>query len=364
MDLLHFKHGWFLPIFLFCGAVVVANVAHYIVFHLIRRKQSHSDELSGPRWPVRKHLARPARAVFVIACLIAILPSIPSLPGNWEENIHQGFSMALIVALGWLAIGFVYYAQTLVMGRYDLNAEDNVQARRVHTQLQLLRRIVITFVVIITMGALLWSFHDQRLWHYGTGLLASAGLASLVLATAAKSTASNLLAGLQIAVTQPIKLDDVVIVQGEWGRIEEITSAYVVVRIWDQRRLIVPLTYFIENTFQNWTRESADILGTSFLYVDYSIPVAELRTHLETVVRASKLWDGRVVGLQVTNLSEHTMELRCLMSSKNASESFDLRCLVREEMTAYIQEHYPDAFPRTRFASLKDGGEKEPPIAG
>lgn len=356
MSLWHWQHGWFVPIFLFCTAIVLANVAHYIVFHLIRRKQAHSDAPNGPRWAVRQYLARPARAVFLITCIIAILPSIPVLPGNWEENIHQGFSMALIVSLGWLAIGAVYYAQTIVMRRYDMNAEDNVQARRVHTQLQLARRMLITLVVIVTMGALLWSFHDQRLWHYGTGLLASAGLASLVLATAAKSTASNLLAGIQIAITEPIKLDDVVIVQGEWGRIEEITSAYVVVRIWDQRRLIVPLTYFIENSFQNWTRDSADIMGTAFLYVDYSIPVAELRTHLETVVRGTPLWDGRICGLQVTNLSEHTMELRCLTSSKNASESFDLRCLVREEMTAYIQQHYPDAFPRTRFASLKSEG--------
>jgi len=360
MTLFHFAHSWFLPIFLFCAAIVIANVAHYVVFHLIRRKQAHSDEATGSRRAVTQHLARPARAVFLITCIIAILPSIPALPGNWEENIHQCFSMALVISLGWLAIGAVYYGQTLVMRRYDLTAEDNVRARRVHTQLQLVRRLLITFVVIVTIGALLWSFHDQRLWHYGTGLLASAGLASLVLATAAKSTASNILAGLQIAVTEPIRLDDVVVVQGEWGRIEEITSAYVVVRIWDQRRLIVPLTYFIENSFQNWTRASADILGTSFLYVDYSIPVAELRTQLDIVVRASKLWDGRVCGLQVTNLSEHTMELRCLMSSRNASESFDLRCLVREEMTAYIQKHYPDAFPRTRFASLNEG-KVDPP---
>jgi len=364
MTLFHFTHSWFLPVFLLCGAIVIANIAHYVVFHLLRKNQLHSDETTGPQWAVREYLARPARAVFLITCIIAILPSIPALPGDWVSNIHQGFSMALVVSLGWLAIGAIYYLQTLVLRRYDITAEDNVRARRVHTQLQWVRRLVITFVVIVTIGALLWSFHDERLWHYGTGLLASAGLASLVLATAAKSTASNILAGLQIAVTEPIKLDDVVIVQGEWGRIEEITSAYVVVRIWDQRRLIVPLTYFIENAFQNWTRNSADILGTSFLYVDYSIPVAELRAQLDTVVKVSNLWDGRVCGLQVTNLSEHTMELRCLMSSKNASESFDLRCLVREEMTAYIQQHYPDAFPRTRFASLKDAGEeKQPPFA-
>jgi len=367
MRLFHFEHSWFLPIFLFCAAIVIANVAHYLVFRFVRRKQVEDSSEYAPRMGVQRYLAPPARAVFLIACTILILPSIPILPGDWESNIRQGFSMALIIALGWFTIGGVYFTETLVIRRFDIHAEDNVQARRVHTQLQVVRRLLITFVMIVTVGALLWSFHDQRLWHYGTGLLASAGLASLVLATAAKSTASNILAGLQIAISEPIKLDDVVVVQGEWGRIEEITSAYVVVRIWDQRRLIVPLTYFIENSFQNWTRDSADIMGTSFLYVDYSIPVAELRAHLDTVVHASKLWDGKVCGLQVTNLSEHTMELRCLMSSKNASESFDLRCLVREEMTAYIQQHYPQAFPMTRFASVKDSGgaapDSRPPFA-
>jgi small-conductance mechanosensitive channel len=349
-----FEHRWFLPIFLFCAALAIANLAHFLIFRVVRRREMQSTGDLRPAWSGQRYLAHPARAVFLLTCVMAILPSIPHLPERLEENILQGLEMALIVSLGWFAIGGVYFSETLILRRYDVTVEDNIHARRVRTQLQLFRRLLISFVVVITIGTLLWSFRDQRLWHYGTGLLASAGLASLVLATAAKSTAANLLAGLQIAFTEPIRLDDVVIVQGEWGRIEEITSAYVVVRIWDQRRLIVPLTYFIENSFQNWTRESAEILGTAFLYVDYSIPVAELRAQLDRVVQPSKLWDGRVCGLQVTNLSEHTMELRCLMSSRNASESFDLRCLVREEMTAWIQQHYPDAFPKTRFAGLTE----------
>jgi len=212
--------------------------------------------------------------------------------------------------------------------------------------------MLISFVVIIDIGALLWTFNDPRIWHYGSGLLASAGIASLIIATAAKSTAANFFAGLQIAVTEPLRIDDVVVVQGEWGRVEEINSAYVVIRIWDLRRLIVPLSYFIENSFQNWTRESSDILGTAFLYVDYSIPVEELRQQLDAIVHPHPLWDKKVCGLQVTNLSEHTMELRCLMSSHNSSQNFDLRCDVREKMTAWIQQHYPDAFPRTRFAAI------------
>jgi small-conductance mechanosensitive channel len=172
----------------------------------------------------------------------------------------------------------------------------------------------------------------------------------LILATAAKSTASNFLAGLQIALTSPIRIDDVVVVQGEWGRIEEITSAYVVIKIWDQRRLIVPLSYFIENSFTNWTRTSADILGTAFLYVDYAVPVEAMRNQLQKIAAGSPLWDKRVCGLQVTDLKERTMEVRCLVSSRNSSESFDLRCLIREQMVAFLRDNYPDAFPRVRFA--------------
>jgi len=241
-----------------------------------------------------------------------------------------------------------------MLRRYDLTAENNIQARRVHTQFQLFRRMLITFVVIIDIGALLWTFNDPRIWHYGSGLLASAGIASLIIATAAKSTASNFFAGLQIAITEPIRIDDVVVVQGEWGRVEEINSAYVIIKIWDLRRLVVPLNYFIENSFQNWTRQSSDILGTAFLYVDYSVPVEDLRKQLEAIVHPSSLWDNRVCGLQVTNLTDRSMELRCLMSSRNSSENFDLRCLVREKMTAWIQQNYPDAFPTTRFTAKSD----------
>jgi small-conductance mechanosensitive channel len=350
----HLQHRWFLVIFLFCAALVVANLAHYLIFRILRRRESQANTDFLAAWGIQRYLGRPARAVFLITCIMLILPSVPRLPGEWEDDIHQALIMALIVSLGWVAAGSVYVFQSLLLRRYDLHEENNVRARRVHTQFQLFRRLLLTFVVVITIGTLLWSFHDQRIWHYGTGLLASAGVASLVLATAAKSTAANLLAGFQIALSEPIRLDDVVIVQGEWGRIEEITTAYVVVRIWDQRRLIVPLTYFIENTFQNWTRESAEILGTAFLYVDYSIPVEELRIQLNLVVHPSKLWDGRVCGLQVTNLSEKSMEIRCLMSSRNASESFDLRCIVREEMTAWIQQHYPEAFPTMRLSSRSE----------
>jgi len=351
LAIFHFKHGWFFVIFVFCSMLVVANLVHYILFRVLHRKEASSHPLG---WGLQQHLGRPARAIFLLTCLFIVLPLIPGLPDNIEAMLRQALIMLTVVALGWFAIGCIYVLQDFLMRRYDLSAENNIRARRVHTQFQLFRRILITFVVIVDIGALLWTFNDPRIWHYGSGLLASAGIASLILATAAKSTASNLFAGLQIAFTEPIRIDDVVVVQGEWGRIEEINSAYVIVKIWDLRRLVVPLNYFIENSFQNWTRQSSDILGTAFLYVDYSIPVEDLRKQLEAIVHPSPLWNKQVCGLQVTNLTEKSMELRCLVSSRNSSENFDLRCLVREKMTAWIQQNYPSAFPLTRFAAHSD----------
>jgi small-conductance mechanosensitive channel len=344
------QHTWFFAVFLFCGVIVLSNLAHYIIFHVLRRRER---ETKDPRWgSVQRHLSHPARATFFITCLLIVLPAVPQLPEGIVAVVRQGLLMAIVAALGWFAVGCVYVLQDVTLKRYDLNAEDNVRARRIHTQFQLFRRMIISFIVIIDIGALLWTFNDPRIWHYGSGLLASAGIASIILATAAKSTVANFLAGLQIALTEPIRIDDVVVVQGEWGRVEEINSAYVVIRIWDLRRLIVPLNYFIENSIQNWTRESAEIMGTAFLYVDYSIPVEDLRRQLDVIVHASPLWDKKVCGLQVTNLTEHAMEVRCLVSSRNSSENFDLRCLVREQMTAWIQQNHPTAFPTARLAAL------------
>jgi small-conductance mechanosensitive channel len=351
--ILHFKHTWFFAVFVFCGIIVLANVVHYILFRVLKKKEQQKSGI-GTGWGINRYLSHPARAIFFLTCGVIVLPLVSGLPEYLHDIIRQGLAMAIVVCLGWFAVGSVYVFQEYMLRKYDLKAENNIRARRIHTQFQLFRRLLITFIVVITIGALLWTFNDPRIWHYGSGLLASAGIASLILATAAKSTASNFLAGLQIAFTEPIRIDDVVVIQGEWGRIEEINSAYVVVRIWDLRRLIVPLSFFIENSFQNWTRESADILGTSFLYVDYTVPVEDLRQQLRRIVEASPLWDKKVCGLQVTNLSERTMELRCLMSSRNSSENFDLRCLVREKMIDHIREHYPEAFPTTRFAATSE----------
>jgi small-conductance mechanosensitive channel len=212
--------------------------------------------------------------------------------------------------------------------------------------LQYIRQTSIVIIGLIAIAAILLNFDSVR--NIGAGLLTSAGVAGIIIGFAAQKTIANLLAGFQIAFTQPIRYDDVVIVEGEWGKIEEITLTYVVVRIWDLRRLIVPINYFIEKPFQNWTRSSAEILGTVFIYVDYNIPVDKIRNKLTQILESHELWDKKVNALQVTNTDNKVMELRALMSAKDASDAFDLRCMVREQLVHFVQENYPDSLPKIR----------------
>ena len=346
---------WLYGIFLFSAVVVFGNGIHYLVFRMLRRQQAATAQRS---LGIQRFLAWPARAVFLSIGLLIVLPFVPHIRPWWLDRIEEVVQCLLVVFLGWLAVGGVYVFQAVTLSRFDTTVADNLRARKVHTQMQFFRRILIAIVVIVDAGALFWSLHDQRLWNYGTGLLASAGLASVVIALAAKSTASNLIAGMQIAMSEPIRIDDVVVLQGEWGRIEEITSTYVVVKIWDERRLVVPLSFFIEQPFENWTRRTGDLLGTTFLYVDYSVPVEPVRAELLRVVKDSPLWDKRVCGLQVTNLTDRAMELRCLVSSGGSSELFDLRCQVREKMIEFHRDNYPQALPTLRFEMRETGGRK------
>lgn len=210
----------------------------------------------------------------------------------------------------------------------------------------MLRKIVTSIVALIAIASMLMVFESVR--HFGTAIIASAGVAGIILGFAAQKSIATLLAGVQIALTQPIRIDDVVIVEGEWGRIEEITLTYVVVCIWDWRRLVLPISYFIEKPFQNWTRTSAEIIGSVFLYVDYSVPLQPLRAELQRILNNSTLWDRKVSVLQVTDSKQHTVEIRVLVSARDAGTSWDLRCEVREQLIAYLQKHHPESLPRLR----------------
>ena len=352
LNVLHaYQRDWTIGVIILIIAITVsANARRILMGALGKLRRAKGGDL-GHTLKIVGRVRRPAQALIILTGFGIILPLL-HFPPHTLDVLQKGLAVIWFLALGWLLVALVYCMEDFLLLRYDVSVANNVRARRARTQMQLMRRMVITLLVMVDAGLVLSVFRDSQIWHYGAGLLASAGLASLVLATAAKTSASNFLAGLQIALTEPIRLDDVVIVEGEWGRIEEITTTYVIVAIWDQRRLVVPLTYFIETPFQNWTRDTSDLLGTSFLYVDYSIPVQALRDELTRVLENEPQWDKRVNVLQVTNLSEHTMEIRCLLSAADSSQQFNLRCIVREKMIKFIQMNYPDAFPRTRFSAV------------
>lgn len=333
-------------------AISFSYVLHALAFRLLKKVRKKNVE-PGTFFRILNRLRGPARAILILSAIFAVLEFL-KIPSDIAALAFKVIGVLWFLALGWLMAAGVYSIEEFLLRRYDITTTDNLRARRIRTQMQVIRRLALSMVAIITLGLVLSVFRDSKIWQYGAGLLASAGLASLVLATAAKSTASNVLAGIQIAISEPIRIDDVVIVEGEWGKIEEITTSYVVVNIWDKRRLVVPLSYFIEKPFQNWTRTSADLLGTSFLYVDYSVPVEPMRGEFTRILEESKQWDHQVNALQVTNLSERTMEIRCLMSSSNSGDLFDLRCIVREKMIEFLRKNYPEAFPQMRFRTAPD----------
>ena len=348
---LHGRH-WLTGLGILLLALLLSSFARRILLGVLGRFH-RSQSGDSPVLRIVGRIRRPAQVLLLLAAVAFVLP-LADLTPHWLNVAQKTTGVLWFVALGWLMIALVYCFEDFLLLRFDVSVADNLRARRARTQVQLMRRMAIALLVLVDAGLVLSVFRDSQIWHYGAGLLASAGLASLVLAAAAKSSASNLLAGMQIALTEPIRLDDVVIVAGEWGRIEEITTTYVVVAIWDQRRLIVPLSYFIENSFQNWTRSSAELLGYPYLYVDYSVPVEPLREEFRRICESTPLWDKRVCVLQVTDLSANMMQIRCLYSVANSSDQWDLGCLVREKMVEFVRAHYPDAFPRTRFSEVAE----------
>jgi small-conductance mechanosensitive channel len=304
-----------------------------------RRSTRGWDDILIPVAGSALRLMLPLIAIILAAPALEVAPALKQLT-------QQALSIALIAVFAFLLLRLIDAACQLTLRRFPLNVGDNLQARAVHTQITVLRKVALVVVGLFALASMLMVFEPVR--RFGTTLLASAGVAGIIIGFAAQKSIATLLAGFQLALTQPVRVDDVVIVEGEWGRIEEITLTYVVVAIWDERRLVVPITYFIEKPFQNWTRTTSNLLGTVFLYVDYSVPLEALRAELARVVEASPLWDRRVQLLQVTDSKERTLELRVLLSASNAGRAFDLRCEVREKLISWLQREHPDALPRTR----------------
>lgn len=285
-------------------------------------------------------------------CLIGvrIALALTTEDAPWRRNVDHVLLIALIASVAWLAVAILMIIEALMLTHYSVDVADNRRARRLRTQVILARRVGIALIVILAFGVALLTFPDVRA--LGAGILASAGLLSIVAGLAVQSALVNVFAGVQLAFTDAIRVDDVVVVQKEWGRIEEITLTYVVVHIWDDRRLILPSTYFITTPFENWTRRRSEVMGTVEFDLDWRAPVEAMRTELKSLLAGSALWDERVGILQVTDATSGFVRVRILVSAADSAALFDLRCLIREELVGFLQQHHPQALPHLRWETM------------
>ncbi len=337
----------FYNLLILLGIVIVVFFVSFLLFKLVsvlvRRISGSSYEL------IHKRLSFSFRLLITVISL-NIAQGFTYFQSLNNYYVNKIMFILLILALAILLVKITEFIRDALYERFDIMTANNLSERKIRTQIDFLQKVGSVLIIFLAISAILMSF--ARVRELGTSLIASAGIASVIIGFAAQKSIANLLAGLQIAFTQPIRYDDVVIVENEWGRVEEITLTYVVIRIWDSRRLIVPISYFLEKPFQNWTRSSADLLGTVFLNTDYSLPVEAVRAELNNILadpEVKKLWDGRTAVVQVTDATENTMQVRILISAANSGNAFDLRCIIRERIIAYILKNYPTALPKHRL---------------
>jgi len=341
-DAFDFAPDWAASLLLAAIAVVGALIVHGGVTGILTR-------MFRGRHPILLRIltgtAGPSRLALLLFALVLAFQVAP-LEAETATVLSRLLILATVGLLGWMALTAVHVVADLYLMRFRIDVADNLLARKHVTQVRILTRVADVVLIILTAGFALMTFPAVR--QYGVSLFASAGVAGLVAGLAARSVLSNLFAGVQLAITQPIRIDDVVIVENEWGWVEEITATYVVIRVWDLRRLIVPLSYFIEKPFQNWTRQGSAILGTVMLYLDYRAPIDAIREKAQAITQASSNWDRQAVGVQVTDCKEETIEVRILVSAANGGKAWDLRCELRERLIAFLQQEHPEALPRRR----------------
>lgn len=327
------------------GALLAALAATWLALRLLRR--------AGPTGEaVARRAGRPLAALCVLLALVALRQSAP-LSAMAAGLVNHLAALALIVVLTWAVLGAVGVVEERMVRRYDMAAADNLLARKAQTRLAVMRRLVAALILVVAAAAMLMTFPSVRL--VGGGLLASAGLVGLIAGLAAQPVIANLLAGMQIALTQPIRIDDVVVVAGYWGRIEEIDPTYVVLRVWDLRRLVLPLTYFLEQPFENWTYRGADLLGYVHVYADYGVDVGRIRDALSRILQASPAWDGKVWNLQMTGADASTVQLRALFSARDSDGRWTLMVTVREGLVDHLRREQPSSLPRYRVGTIEGG---------
>ena len=327
------------------AAGAAALLAHTAMLAVLRRMARAHPVLHG----IVVRTSAISRYAMVIVALSIALPFAP-LGRSQADAVSRVLLAAFIVFAGWLCIVGINLALDRYIGRFRLDSSDNLLARKAVTQVRLLKRVIDSVVVVVTIGFALMSFNSVR--EFGVSLFASAGIAGLAAGVAARPVLENLIAGVQLAITQPIRLEDVLIIEGEYGTVEEINSTYVVLKLWDWRRMIVPLSYFFDKPFQNWTRTSSSLIGSVKLYTDYTVTVDAVRKKAEQIVRNEKLWDGGAFALQVTDARDNVIELRVLVSAANSGDLFDLRTEVREKLIAYLQDEMPSALPMQRQINI------------
>ncbi|WFU69510.1 mechanosensitive ion channel domain-containing protein [Bradyrhizobium sp. CB2312] len=341
--------SWIVGLGLVAGAILLALSLHRFAAWLLNRA-------FGTRLPLIsvfiERTSGPAQLALCLAAVALVLPLAP-LDDAFRTPLTRLFVVAFIALIGWISIRIVDMSAARYLQNYR-DVTENFVARKHVTQVRVFKRVTDIIIVIITVSTALMTFDSVR--QYGVSLFASAGAAGIIVGLAARPLLSNLIAGLQIAITQPIRIEDAVIIENEWGWVEDIAATYVVIRLWDWRRMVVPLSYFIEKPFQNWTRDTASLIGVIALHVDYRADVPRIRRWLEGAVKESKLWDGAVVNLQVIDADSRTIELRALVSARNAPQSWDLRCEMREKLIAFIRDEMPEALPRERAILIPQGG--------
>jgi small-conductance mechanosensitive channel len=319
-------------------------LAHKLLFAILRRLVRKRDVF----WRGVVERGRTKFRILMLLAAIGIGVTVSPMDPLPSAQVRSVLLFLGILTAGWLASGVMDMWAVVYMRRFNIQTEDNLVARKHITQTRILQKVAKVVIAMVSLGLALMTIAGFRQW--GVSILASAGVVGIIAGFALQPVLTNLLAGIQIAMTQPIRIDDAVIVEGEWGTVEEITSTYVVVKLWDWRRMVLPLTHFIQKPFQNWTRETARLIGTAVLYVDYEAPIDRLRAELERICRESPLWDGDVVSLQVTDITDRVAQVRCLASGRNGGVVFDLRCDIREKMLAFMRDHCPEALPRDRLA--------------
>jgi small-conductance mechanosensitive channel len=350
--------NWLLTALMLATAAGLALAVHRGAVRLAHRLVSSERKFLQSLISATDGLIRMALVIVAIAIVLPVAP----LERDAQAAVGRALVVAFILLLGWSATAAISLASDFYLRRSSMDSAANPLARKHLTQVRVLRRVTTTMVTIVTVAAALMTFDSVR--HYGVSLIASAGAAGLVVGLAARPLLTNLIAGIQIAITQPIRIGDAVIVENEWGWVEEITGTYVVIKVWDWRRLVVPLSYFLEKPFQNWTLEGTDLIGTVLLWVDYTVPVTPIRAKLEEIVHATKLWSGQVVNLQVVDSNECALQLRALVSARTSEQAWDLRCEVREKLIVFLQENYPTALPKQRAELVEFERRADQPRSG